>query len=778
MNEQPKHSRLMKFIADAPTTTLQRLKGITTGSLPTFIDIGSNFASPEINEDNIIDQLTQNNKTIVMLGDSTWTELFPRRFMRQYAFPSFDIFDLDSVDRGINKSLLSEVAKEDWSLLIAHYLGVDHCGHKYGPLHPEMSRKLNEMNGVIEEIVASMDDQTTLFVIGDHGMTGTGDHGGATDDEVNALLFAYSKSHEFLSESGNKSMNQIDLVPSLASILGVPIPFSNLGSVNLDIVPNVPIDGLNDAHVRMLHTWMNAKQVRNYFSNYTENNPGTFTEDQLDDLFIKFYILSLRVSTMSSPSAIDNFNSDVKSYLQLVLSQCRTVWVQFDANSMSQGLLFTAVVNLFLYLLVTNLTPQQFVAVFSPANLTFIYVSNILLGAGTYVVHSFFHLDGIDRNVFVYTCIYSIALIAFLLIQNWDLISINWSQQQHFGNVATRLIFGLSIVVFFSNSFIVHEQKILCYLVCGSLAVFLYKTRRQYTRLANLRKLKPELILSSSFAKLAVATVTAIALLRATYSFHRCREEQGNCMIFSPDAGVFQDRKSSHSIANIVDLLPILCLALFVTFSRQFLRKCGNLSGFSAHVLLARYGPTVAAIACSGHFFMTLIRHAKSTKSIQQVHIDAMAWTVYLLFALQIIVITSRPLMLFVLQRAHRTMRFSRFERVVPQIVMKMKQMYEDLPPDDTNEDIPIVYGLATVYSSVFWSSCIVFACVYAILLGPLAANGIFPVILAAVVVLVLNAVLRYQQCSRFGEIRVLGRVKLILLTLLFYLILTSQIFA
>lgn len=50
-------SRLFKFIADPPTTTMQRLKGLTTGSLPTFIDAGSNFATPEINEDNIIDQV-------------------------------------------------------------------------------------------------------------------------------------------------------------------------------------------------------------------------------------------------------------------------------------------------------------------------------------------------------------------------------------------------------------------------------------------------------------------------------------------------------------------------------------------------------------------------------------------------------------------------------------------------------------------------------------------------------------------------------------------------
>lgn len=94
----PERTRFMKFIADPPTTTLQRLKGLTTGSLPTFIDIGSNFATPEINEDNIIDQLVRNNLTAVFMGDSTWTELYPKRFKREYPFPSFNIYDLDTVD--------------------------------------------------------------------------------------------------------------------------------------------------------------------------------------------------------------------------------------------------------------------------------------------------------------------------------------------------------------------------------------------------------------------------------------------------------------------------------------------------------------------------------------------------------------------------------------------------------------------------------------------------------------------------------------------------------
>lgn len=146
---KPNQSKLLKFVADPPTTTLQRLKGLTTGSLPTFIDIGSNFASPEINEDNIVDQMLKHNLSLVFLGDSTWTDLYPNRFKRFYSYPSFDIFDLDTVDNKIKGHLPRELAKSDWDVLIAHFLGVDHCGHRYGPTHKEMERKLLEMDDVI-----------------------------------------------------------------------------------------------------------------------------------------------------------------------------------------------------------------------------------------------------------------------------------------------------------------------------------------------------------------------------------------------------------------------------------------------------------------------------------------------------------------------------------------------------------------------------------------------------------------------------------------------------
>ena len=60
----PKHSYLFNAYADPPTTTLQRIKGLTTGSLPTFVDVGNNFGASSIAEDSILKQLRLAGKKV------------------------------------------------------------------------------------------------------------------------------------------------------------------------------------------------------------------------------------------------------------------------------------------------------------------------------------------------------------------------------------------------------------------------------------------------------------------------------------------------------------------------------------------------------------------------------------------------------------------------------------------------------------------------------------------------------------------------------------------
>lgn len=64
-------------------------------------------------------------------------------------FSSFNALDLDTVDNGILKQLFKEIRSSDWNFIIAHFLGVDHCGHTYGPLHTRMEMKLRQMNDAI-----------------------------------------------------------------------------------------------------------------------------------------------------------------------------------------------------------------------------------------------------------------------------------------------------------------------------------------------------------------------------------------------------------------------------------------------------------------------------------------------------------------------------------------------------------------------------------------------------------------------------------------------------
>lgn len=558
-------------------------------------------------------------------------------------------------------------------------------------------------------------------------------------------------------------MDQIDLVPTMASILGIPIPYSNLGSVNFDLVPNVPIhEELPIDVVKMLHSWQNVIQMRYYFSNYTQQNRETFKADMLDDFFTNFYIFSLRVTTLYTNAAMENFSNDVKIYLQDIAAKCRLIWVRFDASQISQGLLFTVVVNIFTFLLIINLKFHQIEVVFSPTNLSIIYGSNACLAVLAFIFHERIGVESAVQCILITTSVYSILLFAFFIVQNWDYISLNWSQQKHFSHILSRLTLGFSLIVFYSNSFIIEEQKILCFLLGTALIMFLYNLRKQSVRNALRLKYRLGALLSLPYAKLSVIVVFGILLLRVTYSFHRCREEQGNCTEFVAQNIHGNDRKLpawNGTDASALHLYPLVPVILFAILSQYFLRKCGNLSGFAPSVLLAAYGPTVAATACGAHFFMTSAKTSKLGADLSQVTIDAAAWIVFGIFAAQIVILLHRPLLLFVLRRTNQSsFNITPFSRVVPQIFMKMKRMYEDGNGSNGNllnseETIPIVYGLATVYSSVFLSTCSVFVYVLAVLLGPSASPGIFATLAIATAILLLNAVHRNQICTRLGKI-------------------------
>lgn len=241
--------------SNPPTVTLPRLKGITTGSTPNFIDAVLNIAEDDTSSslgdsDSWIKQMFLENWKINMFGDDTWLKLFPEYFAKTEGTASFYVSDFTIVDNNVTRHLdyeLSEAGKSQWDCLILHYLGLDHIGHKGGPESSNMPGKQQEMDSIIKRIfneIVLQDPNTLFIVLGDHGMNDVGNHGGSSAAETSAALMMVSQKFKGLNLNRDieapipwnseydyfTKIDQIDLVPTLTELIGLKIPINNLGT--------------------------------------------------------------------------------------------------------------------------------------------------------------------------------------------------------------------------------------------------------------------------------------------------------------------------------------------------------------------------------------------------------------------------------------------------------------------------------------------------------------------------------------------------------------------
>lgn len=367
----PHNAFLRPFIADPPTTTLQRLKGLTTGTLPTFIDIGSNFAGTAIEEDNLLIQLRDAGKKIVHLGDDTWDALFPGYFEANISrsYDSFNVWDLHSVDNGVLEHifpLMKPNRKGEWDLLIGHLLGVDHAGHRYGPAHTAMTAKLRQMDDFIRDLAKTIDDDTVLIVMGDHGMDPKGDHGGESDDEIEAALWVYSKKPVFgrtkpafvtpPPTAKVRPVNQIDLVPTLALLMGIPIPYNNLGAPIEEAFAGKKGDAWNALASAARVT---AAGIQRYQASYfTARGLEQSTEDGSPASFFNGAETTLQAHSWGK--SYDLVYSAFMDYQNENLKVCKRLWARFDVPSMIIGLTITGLGLVALVLYVTREEDDEF----------------------------------------------------------------------------------------------------------------------------------------------------------------------------------------------------------------------------------------------------------------------------------------------------------------------------------------------------------------------------------------------------------------------------------
>ncbi|XP_017761013.1 PREDICTED: GPI ethanolamine phosphate transferase 3 [Eufriesea mexicana] len=754
LQSQPMNSRLYKFIADPPTTTMQRLKGLTTGSLPTFIDIGSNFASENINEDNLVDQNA--DKGIVFMGDDTWINLFPGKFKRQFPSPSFNVWDIDSVDKDVRYRIFFEMKKKDWSLLIAHILGIDHCGHKHGANHPEMTRKLNDTNTLIREIIGSLEEDTVLFVVGDHGMTESGDHGGDSNNEIEAAMFVYSMVPLVKYNSSSNTVNQIDLVPTLASILGTPIPFSNLGSVIIDSVPSSTKNGKleNDLWYLLLSMWRNIAQTKRYMNVYSRDS-YSFSNEQLQNLENMYNHLFQQIRSITTIDEFESFIINSKNYFKLLKDTCSEVWVQFDSNLMSKGLFLMFSALFFFYLFITGIPENRMSKIFQSSFSQYSILTNLI----TALIVSFLFFFGIVeefKNTTLFaTGTVSIVLLVLLIAKNWDVISLTWYDYRKIKKLmyVTKVVLFLTICSLFSNSYIIEENNVLSFLIVTLLWLLMFNLKKENTNENSERKTKPFLKSQTKSSLKTVIIVTGLVAcisIRLSYYFWRCREEQ-QTRVYSTFIIGKTGSITSDNLERILLAITLIILALYITIIRLWLQNCGNLSGFSPSVLVGQYCPVVIGVCMGCYWVLQRLPKFVKAKYALSWQVNTLPNIVYALSLFAIFILYYRPLSIFLLPKKKESINIYHNENIVPRLFEKIKESIyrKKIDVDQT----PVVYGLGTAYSAAFVSLSVFLMLLYSLLLGDILSPSTFLMFICCASVLGLSAIERYKNANSISEL-------------------------
>ncbi|XP_028013411.2 GPI ethanolamine phosphate transferase 1 [Eptesicus fuscus] len=203
-----------------------------------------------------------------------------------------------------NQSLFSKL-NEDKVVFFLHLLGIDTNGHAHRPTSREYKDNIKLVDEGIKEIVSLLkefygnDEKTAFLFTSDHGMTDWGSHGAGHPSETFTPFVAWGAGIKYPQKASDQQfndvllkgwkleywkrqdINQADVAPLMASLIGVPFPLNSVGIL--------PVNYLNNTDVFKAESmYTNAKQILEQFKvKMTQKKEVT-----LPFLFTPFNLLS------------------------------------------------------------------------------------------------------------------------------------------------------------------------------------------------------------------------------------------------------------------------------------------------------------------------------------------------------------------------------------------------------------------------------------------------------------------------------------------------------
>ncbi|XP_025030928.1 GPI ethanolamine phosphate transferase 3 isoform X2 [Python bivittatus] len=641
------------------------------------------------------------------MGDDTWDGLFPRAFHRAFFFPSFNVKDLHTVDDGILRHLYRTVDGGEWDLLIAHFLGVDHCGHKHGPDHPEMAKKLSQMDEMLRSLVDHLENDTLLLVAGDHGMTGTGDHGGDSEEELDAALFVYSKAPLFqdLPPEEPETVPQVNLVPTLALLLGVPVPYSNIGEVMADLFGSEG-DAASSLHAQLAAYNINARQVNRFLHSYAEAAQDLPAE-KLQHLQRLFRTIAEEHERLSAQAAspvlpqMEALRNRFQQYLREARAVCAESWARFHPGCMVAGCALLTSSCLLCYVASKVASRMDF-------SCRHFFLYPLLWGGVGVALLGLAHFCRGARADFIVLSAWGAAASqlgffwhcwttrpptshAAALCPPFEGLSLKLRLWAGPGAELPLGILLLRCSAMLSDSFVVAEGRVLPFLLVS--LVLLEALRLQWKG-----RLDGSLLCWQLLATVGAVVVCA----RLSGLFQKCREETPACQsspILGPLSSV-QDPRAK----NLYYGLCLVVLASVAWGTRRWLRHYGNLNSPCALVLFVRWGFPLLALGIAGYWAITSGAEEALIKlhAWVQLALEVFPRGIFSLVMAGLLLVFWKPVTVFVEGSQAPPIVSPSSEALIPQLYRRMQESLKSRleETEDGSRAAVAAYGLGSVYSA------------------------------------------------------------------------------
>ena len=214
--------------------TVPGVRAIGCGTASDYLDMFENWGTVVSDKPNLLANLKQAGISTGIIGDIVWAKMYRPwldMIQTETGLSAFEYYihsteKPDRIHAGRARDALQKGTAPRF--LVVHFVGLDHAGHAWGPPSDRYAAAARSMDAKIDGLIRSVDADTTVVITSDHAITNRGGHGGSDAEARRTPLVMFGRG---IRQVSGLAVDQVDLTPTLAALMGVPIPAQSTGRI-------------------------------------------------------------------------------------------------------------------------------------------------------------------------------------------------------------------------------------------------------------------------------------------------------------------------------------------------------------------------------------------------------------------------------------------------------------------------------------------------------------------------------------------------------------------